>query len=311
MPATSFPRRFNRISGLVLANPYTAGSHQFVLTAAPPIVLTTGQWVRLTVTQIVSGAEVFLGHWQATGVSGVNLTGVTPIDGTVDAPLPAGALISMRCAAEDLTNIEVAVNTLENATAPPPTTQPAHSVMAGPASGAAAIPAFRPLVATRQYRRSPRSGVRPCSRPNLATLAWAGAAAARNRPAWWSTVPQMSKRRVKPGPGDGQDQPGAGHQRDPPRDGLRECHGGPGPQRDTGRAGDNPQRRADLPGVGGVRYPVNTAGLRCHGQPAGGQSGRRQRGDRKQLLAGRRGLGETDSDGGRPDPVVDRRAART
>lgn len=100
-----------------LASAHAAGSGVLVLQAQAGARLGTlpaSRIYRVTAVQDPDTAsEVILGIFEATGLAGDTLTGVTAAEGTTDPALAAGVTIDVRMTAKDLGEIQAAVNALE------------------------------------------------------------------------------------------------------------------------------------------------------------------------------------------------------
>lgn len=114
MSVTSFAKTINNVATTV-ASAYTAGSGSLTVADASQITLSTGEWVRVSTFR--SGAPLSI--LKATAVSGNVLTiaGAAPNEGTAyaDVNLLVGDAAELRVTAGVFTDLEAAVNNLENA----------------------------------------------------------------------------------------------------------------------------------------------------------------------------------------------------
>lgn len=136
---TSFAKPINNIATTV-ANAYTAGSGSLQVTSAAGITLTAGQWVRVCTFR--SGAPLSI--LKATAVTGNVLTIAGGVDGYTDVNLLVGDAAELRVTAGAFSDIHTALNAVETLVE---SSQSANLIFAGPATGAAAAPTFRVMVA--------------------------------------------------------------------------------------------------------------------------------------------------------------------
>jgi len=113
MPST-FAKPVNNFA-TTLAAPHSSADGQLVLTSASALgSLPSGRIFRVSVLQNPdTSSEVVLGIFEASGVSGNTLTGVTAAEGFSDVNLASGTTIQLRWTAKDASEIQAAINDLE------------------------------------------------------------------------------------------------------------------------------------------------------------------------------------------------------
>lgn len=131
----------NNVTKLSLASNYTSGSGSMILSAGQGSFFTVfpAKFTLVTQGTYGTGSGEVTGIYQCTGVSVNTLTGVSAIEGTTDVNWSSGDIVEVRLTAGDINSLNSLVAILNTA-------QTANTVLAGPATGAPAVPTFRALV---------------------------------------------------------------------------------------------------------------------------------------------------------------------
>ena len=113
---TTFAKPINKFSTTLLTA-HTSGSGTFALRSVSGLgTLDANQVFRVTaLTSPNTSSETIVGIFEATGISGSTLTGVTAVEGYSDTLIAANTTIQIRATAKTFTDLQSAVNTLETA----------------------------------------------------------------------------------------------------------------------------------------------------------------------------------------------------
>ena len=115
---TTFAKPINKFSTTLLTA-HTSGSGTLVLRSVSGLgSLDANQVFRVTaLASPNTSSETVVGIFEATGISGSTLTGVTAVEGYSDTLIAANTTIQIRATAKTFTDLQSAVNTLETAAA--------------------------------------------------------------------------------------------------------------------------------------------------------------------------------------------------